>query len=213
MRSADLKQLEQDLIDAMAEEISRYGFSKNASQQSFIRAVGIGQWILHLSFVEHEGDFDVTADVAIRVEAVETMINKSNRLLTSTEKKRTATCGAEVGNIVDGRQRRWTVSNPGDINPTAAAIAKEFRVFGIPYLERFSDLKTMLQQLTQHDKSAWLHSPIHPMRCKTIVALAMVLEEHDQASVLATTCAEFLKSRNDPGLQSFRQFLKEVGSP
>lgn len=57
----------------------------------------------------------MTTDVAIRFDKLENLINENNKFLSEREKKATFSIGAELGNIREGRQKRWTVSGEGDI--------------------------------------------------------------------------------------------------
>lgn len=205
-----LQDLQQSLLLRLASEMPKYGFSKKVIDQAFYRSVPFGRWIFHVSFIPHETDFDITADVAIRVDAVEDLVNADIKLLSSREKKETATIGAELGNIADGRQRRWTVASPGDVDAVAMAMLHEFEVFGMPYFERFSDLGVMLDVLAANDRSAWLHSPFHTHRCKRVVALAVVTGDIELARTLSGRCATFLKERNESDVSSFSQFVERV---
>src|SRR2546422_1220772 len=183
----------------------KYGFSERPVGQSFNKEVPIGRWILHISFIDHESDFHVTADVAIRVNAVEDLVHRG--LGSPTTRSRTATIGAELGNIADHRQRRWAVTRSEEINAVVEALVSEFKKFGLPYLQQYSDLKKMLDLLSPNDQSAWLHAPIHLRRCMSAVALAVVLKD-PRAAEIARAGERFLLERKDPDLASFKEFVK-----
>jgi hypothetical protein len=205
-----LAELRKGLLDRMALAMPRYGFKEKPTGQSFHRSLPFGRWSFHVAFINHETDLDVTADVAVRVDAVEEMVHSGSKLLSDREKQQTATIGAELGNIADHRQKRWKIASQGDVENVAAAILEEFEKFGLPYLERYSDLEKMLDALSQNDPAAWLHSPVHSERCKRAVASALVLGKTDRASELRRRCEEFLEQRGDPGLQSFKEFASRL---
>ncbi len=209
----NLEALQEEFLKRLATELRRYGFQSKAADQAFYRIMPFGWWGFHLAFIPHDADFDVTGDVAIRVDKVENLVNADNKVLSRREKSETATIGAELGNIADHRQKRWTVASASDLESTARSLITEFAKFGIPYLERFSDLETMLEALADNQPSGWLHSPVHASRCKRAVALALVLGKKDRAAELAQGCETFLQSRMDPGLPSFKAFsAKQVRS-
>ena len=107
----------------------------------FRRLIENGSQTLHLSFIVHpKVDFDVTADVAIRFDDVqEEMLFSADTPVKGTVGAKTLmSFGAELGNIRDGRQQRWTVRNQEDITSVSADIVSAFYEVGLPYLETFS---------------------------------------------------------------------------
>jgi hypothetical protein len=164
-----------------------------------------------LAFIRHETDFDVTADVAVRVDAVEELVNASTPYLPAKIKNTTATVGADLGNLDTGAQRRWTIADKADIEAVASAIVSDFLRIGIPYFDRFHDLDTLFSMLRRNDQEAWLHCAIHHARCMRAVALAVVLKRREVRSLIEAEAA-FLSKRNDFGLAEFEQFASAVTS-
>jgi hypothetical protein len=203
-----IKEMQQRFFEALRPGMEAHGFSPVPIDQAFHKPVSGGRWVLHISFIPHEGEFDLTADVAIRIDAVEDLVLRDNTAMLAKDKKRTATIGAELGNIADGRQRRWTVGSSTDIDLSAASVLKEFEAFGLPYLQRYSNLQTMLAAITSDDRSSWLHSPIHDARLKRALAVAVVLGQLATAREIAERGSEFLRSRKDPGAASFEAFAR-----
>lgn len=206
----ELKELQNGFFEALAPGMQRYGFNAVPVDQAFHRPLPVGRWIFHVSFIPHETDFDLTADVAIRVDAVEELVHREDPALLPRDKKRTATIGAELGNIADGRQRRWTIGASADIPIVVAAVIKEFESFGLPYLERFSELETMLAAISSEDRSSWLHIPIHGARFRRAIALAIVLGKTDMARELARQGAKFLIDRKDPGAPALESYTRRI---
>src|SRR5437867_11840937 len=106
------KELKEDLLNSLGKRVEAYGFAMKAREQSLYKRTPFGRLALHLSFIPHRADFDATADVAVRFDALEDLVNEGNDLLSKAEKKGTFSLGADLGNISEGKQRRWTVSGP-----------------------------------------------------------------------------------------------------
>ncbi|MBI3652568.1 MAG: hypothetical protein HY231_16225 [Acidobacteria bacterium] len=201
-----LKDLQDTLLSRLSEEVERYGFDKKVRGQSFSKKTPLGRHSFHLSFIRHPPtDFDVTADIAIRFDELEDILNENNNYLSKAEKKNTFSLGAEIGNISEGRQKRWTVASPADVENVAQSIMDAFATIGIPYLEKHSDMETALEALSGDDKAAWLHVPFHDGRAKAAIGLAFLLGQRERFSQIAAAKTEFLTSRNEQGLQSFLQ--------
>jgi len=79
-----------------------------------------GRQSFHSAFVNHDTDFDVTADVAIRFDAVGDMVNSSETLLSEPEKRGTYTLGTELGNLDGTSHQRWTIEQESDVTKTGS---------------------------------------------------------------------------------------------
>jgi len=207
------KALENQLLAELGQHVVRLGFDAKPIGQSFYRSMPGGYSAFHVSFIAHAEDFDVTADVAVRFDAVEELVNRDNGLISPAEKKRTATLGAELGNIASATQRRWKIQSSDDIHPAALEIVDALERVGIPYLEQFEDPGRAFIALSSNASAAWLNSPIHGCRCLRAVALAVVLNRQAEYAQVATDCEEFLRQRKDPALIAFQRFLKALASP
>lgn len=198
-------QLKQDLLKNLARLIEIHGFALRAREQSFYKRTPVGRLALLLSFIPHRADFDVTASVAVRFNELEDLINEGNDLLSKAEKKGTFSLGADLGNISEGKQKRWTVASPGDVEGVCQSIMDAFVAIGIPYLEKYTDIETALEAFSRDDEEAWLYSPFHDARAKRAIGLAFLLGDRERFTKLAAAKTEFLTSKNDFGLQSFLQ--------
>jgi hypothetical protein len=185
------------------------GFPAKPESQTFFRDTPYGWDAFHISFIRHMDDFDVTADVAVRIDALEELVNDGDRAQKS-RRDQTASIGAELGNIAQGVPLRWTVASPENVSEVARAIAEAFVQIGLPYIERYSDPNVMLDALAPNDRSAWLHSPFHSPRCKREVGLAILTGRRAELASLTERCREFLSARNDPGLASFEEFVSRL---
>jgi hypothetical protein len=209
--SDDVKSLQKQLLREISVHMPQYGFSPRIWGQSFRRTEPFGLCSLHISFISHISDFDVTADVGLRINAVEKVLNSENKLLSEKEKGETFTVGAELGNIAEGKQRQWTISNVHQLSLVTGGILEIFERVGLPYLNKISNLDYLLYVLSNHDREAWLASPIHEHRCKTIAVLARVLgKSQSRVQTLCAQCDNYLQQRNDLGLDSFRRFIRRI---
>lgn len=199
----DINELERDLLREIAKRIGEFGFDKKAIGQSFYRKTPFGREAFHLSFIEHATNFDITADVAIRFDALEELVTEGDELLTKKEKSKSFSLGAELGNISEGKQKRWTVSDPVDVESVCRSIMDAFVAIGITYLDKYSNLESALEALSGDDKTAWLHMPIHGARAKRAIGLAFLLGQREKFLEIASAKTKFLTSRNDLCLQSF----------
>lgn len=199
-----LKQLQTELLRELSLVATQEGFNSKPRGQSFYRTTPFGWVSLHLSFIPHgTSDFDVTSNAILRVDAVE-------RLIGEGPKAERGTMGVELGNLSQGKPKRWTVASEADVKPVAAAIGEAWRTIAIPYLQRYSNLSNMLSLLSRNDLEAAVQNPFHDMRCKRAVALAFLLGQYERMERLIEQGASFLRSRGDGELQSFLDFSDNV---
>jgi hypothetical protein len=211
MSKHEIRDLEKQLLAELSNPVSELGFNKKPVNQSFYKPTDFGRLAFHVSFIEHDDDFDITADVAIRVDALEDLVNELNKQLTKAEKKQTFSIGAELGNIAAGKQKRWKVCASTDIPMVAGSIARELERVGLPYLEEYSKFSRMFEILSSNEPPSWIHSPIHGARCQRAVGLAIVMGKVDsELESLIERNEVFLRGRNDFGLPGFLQFARAV---
>jgi hypothetical protein len=209
---ASVKDLQDGFLAALARRIAEHGFESRPRDQAFVRKTSFGQQTFHVSFIKHAHDSDVTADVAIRIDALEDLLNESNEALPKSERRKTHSIGAELGNISEGQQRRWTLASEDDIPEAVSSTMALFESVGLPYLEKYSNLELTLTALSGDDRASWLHAPFHDLRAKRAIGLAFVLGRHERLDKLIAAKARFLKERNDSGLDRFLAFAKDLKS-
>ena len=78
--------------------IAVWGFNAKPSGQSFYRKDPNGKWVFHISFIPR---FDITADVAVRNEAIEAIVNRYDSKLNSAESEGHDS-GKQIGQSVQG---------------------------------------------------------------------------------------------------------------
>lgn len=198
---------QRDLLRAFGARLEGGGFVRRAEEQSFERPIDGGRVSVHLGFVSHSSDFDVTVDFGIRFDAVEELVNGQNPHLSKKEKLNTFTLGCELGNLEGRGQRRWVVAHSSDIRRVADGISVEVDRVGLPYFEKYSQPAVAYEVLSQDDKAAWLHSPIHLERAKAAYALLVVLGRNSELPGLAEKKLAFLRSRNERDAEDFATFV------
>jgi len=206
---ATIQDLQKSLIEAITPELAAIGFTYKPKVRSFHRPIEGGRQSLHLGFINHKEDFDVTADVAVRNDAIEDLVNET-RQLTAAAKALTATVGAELGNISVGQPRRWKVASEADIGRAVRGIMDDFRTTGIPYLERFSSLEEILSALSGDEPANRLHAPLHADRARKALAAAYLLGRKDEFNSLIEAKTRYLTERNDFGLDNFKAFAESL---
>jgi len=157
------------LLLEVGKTLAPLGFRKR--EQSFRREVAGCRQSLHLSFIPHRDDFDVTADVAVRHHALEDILNQDRASLTDAAKKDTCTVGAELGNIAGTGQHRWTVVTVRDVGPVVVGLEDLFLRVGLPWLDRFSSVKEIQRVLRDDRREAALICPIAQSREKLTAIL------------------------------------------
>lgn len=206
-----MKEIQRALLRAVGQRIAASGFERKPVGQSFLRLFPVGRASLHLAFVEHLGDFDVVADVAVRIDELEDIVNANNTLLSKKEKEQTYSLGAELGNISGEGQKRWNVASSADVEPVADRLVASFKTIGLPYLDKASTLEGAYQLLTSPGRNAWLHSPIHASRAKRVVALAKIVGRIDELAARVSENVQLLECIKDPGLRDFKRFVDHLG--
>jgi hypothetical protein len=122
-----INELQKKLLTSIGEKLMAFGFSKKVKQQSFYRPFEKGNAYVHLSFINHADDFDVTLDVAIRFDEVENLVNSKNNFLTKKEKAETCTLGVELGNLSNGVPKRWNISSDDQISTVTGSILATYK--------------------------------------------------------------------------------------
>lgn len=203
------KQLKSTILKKVLGHLMQYGFDKKIHCQSFWKYIDNGRAMVHLSFIDHENDFDVTASVSIRFNVLEEMINEGNILLKPKEKLETSTIGIELGNLAQGKQKRWTVSKESDIDDAIEGICGIIDRVAIPYIEKYKFMENTFEIMLRDDEEIWIFAPFHHRRAMNAVGLAKLLNK-DNINEIADAKRSFLSERNDHGLSMFVKFSEKL---
>lgn len=201
---------EGNLLSVLADHMRIDSFVRRTKDQAFEKQCGSAKYSYHLCFIRHTTDFDVTADVAIRFDDVEDLINRFNTTASPREKKGTFTMGCELGNLTEGEQRRWSVKRPEDVAVVAGSLYSAFKTIALPYYEKYSDRDRALYILSGDSPESWLHNPLHAARAERAISLAILLKGKEQARELAEKKLRYLQERKDFGLPSFQDLITKL---
>jgi hypothetical protein len=191
--------------------MTAHGFNAKAVGQSFYRSVPGGRWAFHISFIRHPNDLDVTADVAVRIDAIEQVVNEWTSGLTNAEKRGSFTLGAELGNLTGRQPLRWTLSGVDSVEAVAEEILAAFEQIGLPYLSNHSDAESAYRILTSTEIRDLLQSPILGARCMRAVAAAHLLGRSELWPMILEFDAK-LAAQNDLYLSDFRALAQSLGT-
>ena len=200
---------QKELLTELRDRVRVHGFTEKFSKQAYYCLVPGGKWALHVSFIRHRDDLDVTADVAVRIDRVEDLVNSYDTKRNATEKRNSMTLGGELGNISEGQFRRWTVANFDDIPSVCDEIQRTFERIGLPFLTSHSNISAAFRVLVGSRQRDHLLAPILGPRCMRAVASAYVTGAVELDALIAQYEAELLDSR-DLYLEDFRALCRGI---
>jgi hypothetical protein len=210
IEKAEQLSTEHQLLIRLGERISTFGFKPKPTGQSFYHVVPTGKWAFHVSFIAHKTDFDLTADIAVRVNAIENFVNEYDTKLTAAEKRKSMTLGGELGNISEGSPKRWTISNVEDIPSVCDGVIETFQKIGLPFLQKHSDAAAAHRVLAS-SKPTDLHlAPILGPRYMRAVASAYVTGRTDEIEALVKQYEAELLETEDLYLEDFRTLSRSL---
>jgi hypothetical protein len=193
-------------------QLRNRGFVRKLDSQAFARPTALGRDIVHIAVISHRTDSDLAMNFAIRVDAVEEIVNALADdapfpPLSEKEKGKTATIGTQVRD--QHGPIRWTVTaDASGIGALATQIAKEVDAVGLPYFARFSDPEEIYKILCDGGPAG--AGGISITRCERAVAMAYVLGKKDIPR-LVDSCVAFLSAREAPeDVEKFQRFAREV---
>ena len=208
------KRLQNQLLEVVGTQLSQYGFNPKPKGQSFQRKEEFGKTSCHLSFIRHESDFDITADVAIRFDTLQDLVTEHMNDLSEKEKREMFSMGAELGYLSGGGQQRWTVVSEIDVAPVATKIVELFKTVGEPFLNKYSSLNEAYKVFSGDDNKSGYLRPGHSYRAMYAVGLAFLMgQTKEQIENLIQSKKTFLEKRKDMGfidhgMDQFHAFLE-----
>ena len=207
----DIKPFKLQILKEMARLMKPDGFKSKLAEQNFSLAKPFGRWIVHLSFIPHRGvDLHMTVGVAIRVDAVERLVNDGRPELRESDSAKTATVGCELGNLIGTGQKRWEIASSTEVGAVASSIYSEVKSIGWPFLERYSNMESLLDLLTSLNPRNWLMSHASAARCQRAMALAYLLGGTECVRATERRCEEVLSGKDGKVLQVFLAFVESL---
>jgi hypothetical protein len=208
MQKAERSIAKQEILRRLGEREEWLGFNPKASGQSFYHVFPAGKWAFHVSFIPHKFDFDLTADVAVRINVIEDLVSEYETKRRPTERRQSMTLGGELGNISEGRQHRWTVADLYDIPKICDQVIDKFERIGLQFLRTYSDIVAVQKALTSSDPRDALLCPLPGPRAMRAIASTYILDEASDIAALAHRLEAKLVEMEDLYLQDFRAFYR-----
>lgn len=207
----DPKAAKKLILSGIAELASADGFTARVKDQAFDLPKPFGRLVLHVGFIPHgKADLDVTADIAVRVNAVEVLVNGTRSDLSASESEKTATLGGDIGNIREGRQRRWTITSLDEVSKTTPTIYSEMRAVAWPFFDRYSNMGNVLAVLSSSSPRDWQLAPGHVARCRRAIALAFMIGSADEIEAVMNACETLLAEKDQTALPEVREFAASL---
>jgi hypothetical protein len=205
-----MKETREALHQALCKRLEPLGFKYKASEHSHLRPIAVGRHSFHIAYHYYD-HLCVAADVAVRLDELEDLLNTTRSWMSPREKRATYSLGAELGNIAGTGYRSWDVPSLDEVDRVADDVVASFKAIGLPYLERASTLESAYRLLTSPGRSAWLHAPFHWDRAACVVGLAMLTNREQKLPQIVENCVRMLEELKDPNLKDFLAFLDKMG--
>lgn len=197
---------------------SRWHFRKmrQFGNAMLARPTNGGSQVVDIGMIRSGAGIGVVVGVGIRVDGVEERVNRYQTAYTPFPVpkrlgERTLTIGAELGQLIDGRQRRREVMAVAAVDEVVAEVTREIEGYGLPWLDRFSDLREVYRTLAADDDEAQRMCPVAYARAMRAIALAAQLGvAADDVRALVTRKLNAVKQAGDAMLPLVERFSEEL---
>ena len=200
----------------LEDKLSGTGFKKNLSRQALSRKTETGRQHIHLSLVSRISHVDVYVDLALRHDALDELVYENTvGWIDEKRKHETNTVGVDLGKLVGPLlPKPWSVDEKTDIDSVAESITFDLMLFGLPYLEKYSDLEQIFSSLRRGGRDADLLNIVPLSKALNLVGLAFLLRRFEIFDDLIEQEGNWLNSIPNSGQQVFLDFataLKRKG--
>ncbi len=205
----DKKKFKAMLLHGLGDFLADHGFKKRITNQDFYKNTEEGKVSIHLSFINHFDDFDVTVDFAIRLNDVEDILNEIDHSMTPPKKLDTYTLGAELGNITGEGQKRWTIENEADVKTAIHGIYLDILSVCFPVIEKYTTKESVYELAVKdsEDVNTYWGSTYDRARCAVVLA-EILQKDKDTCIELIRKNEEILRKSEDLHLDWFLEFAK-----
>jgi hypothetical protein len=200
--------LKKELFEALKTALQPLGYlTGSKAEQRFTQKFKFGVVSFHYPDIVHPGiDFDVTVDVALRFEAVQSRLGRYLRGVSEKEKKKMATIGLGLGRRAKGMATRWTIARSEDIAPAISGMLHDYESEGLDFIQKFSDPERVFQVLRSHSREARDICVFDADRCENLIAFAAEYDLFGDLENLHQECVAFLSGSPQLGaLQSYEK--------
>lgn len=203
------KDLEKGLLSGLEGELKSKGFKRKLT--TFSQATAWGSNMLHLAIRSRADGIEVSMDLAVRHDALETLVFQPDPLISEKEKVGIATLGADVGYLTQGKIAPWRLSSEFMIEGTTAAIAQVADLVAFPFFERFNSLEAILDLLSRDDLEADHMCPLSWERARRALGAAYLLGRREQFHDLMQAKSNYMeRTRARSELRSVRAFAEQL---
>ncbi|MBK9765868.1 MAG: hypothetical protein IPP63_01945 [Chloracidobacterium sp.] len=208
----NLRELKTELLKEIGVRVKDLGFTLNVGRQGFYRKTSFGKQSFHLSFIPHSSDMDVTADVAIRFDALEDLVHEHipGLFFNPTLARNTFSFGSNLGHIIGEGQVRWTIADIGDVQTVATKMVETFLTVGMPYLERYSDLHLAFRVISTVNPEANLLTGFPDKQATNAIGLAFLLGKEDEFHEIVNEMTNYLVPIPNSNIEVFLEFANKL---
>ena len=207
MKDYSYKELKRELLETLGRQLAAHGFAFNPKDRRFVKVQPAIRWAVGLNFVKHPADFDVIVGVMVRFDALEELVFEGE-----INPEPSYSLGAQLGRLSGRGELRWSVHTHEDIEPVCNSLYKTVVNFGLPYLEKYSNMEAALEVLGRDDRAAWMHSPLHYARAERALGLAFLVQNKEAFKRLSAEKTKFLTEQKDQMLGKFLDFRDKLES-
>lgn len=187
------------------------GFELKRGSQSFRRAMheDVIQGF-HLNFGQYprEPRLSIILSAWVRHNRVESLVTGWRVDISPSAKSETATIGNELGLLDGGPTVTFDIEKDSDVTVRCEEMWELIRRVGLPYVERFSDLHTVLEALSS--ETSPYHRNLDSVRCHHLPVISALVDGPEAAIPLFQEWHRRLKEMNDPNAPDYPEFVKYV---
>jgi hypothetical protein len=207
------------LLQHLGSLLSAAGFRTYIAMQSFKRNTKIGTDTFHIQRGRHFDGMNISADAAIRCDAIETFLYDLYQGVMRPGKlgpeinKGMATLGKGVGYLVpQGRLQMWPVRNADDAKEVAAKLFESYVTIAEPYFFRtYTSLQTIYDALNDDDARQLTIGGYQTARTVIVAAILLKLNERELSALIRSKARALEDSaESDWGVKKFREFLSRL---
>jgi hypothetical protein len=193
--------LKHGFLDFLKQELGPHGFRK--SHQFFYKKAAIGRQILHIAFIPYKDNVEININIDIRHEEIEKL---DKIVLGEAYDVRTATIGAELGQLANRNSMIWSLNDPSLIPMVGMDIINTFWKIGWPFLEEYASLEKIYEVLISDDLPISDYLLIGHVRAEKALLAAHLLHKKDIDMIIDAKLSYLIKN-GDPSLANFIKFV------
>ncbi len=196
---------EKTLLAGLRDRLVPHGFEPKIHGQACWVKTADGRASVHLNFGRYVDHLNVTVDVGLRFDELESLKNRCRSDLSPKESQDTYTLGVDYGNLLRTGWHPWVISSQDDLPPAIKAIGQAVANTLIPWIQTYSNPDVVFQlMLNDHEAQ---HVCLRHVVAINAVGLAILLGKGQMVDDLIEAKTEYLQSVQDRGLPLFRRFV------